>query len=60
MDIQTAIVVVIALICVVFLIRKYARAAKGTGGGGCGCGCGDNCPSEKRGRCEGNEGSSRL
>ena len=57
MDIQTVLVIVIALICVVFLIRKYTRAAKGAGGGDCGCGCGGECPAEKRNRCGGNESS---
>ena len=58
MDTQTVIVIVIALICVVFLARKYVRAAKGaTGGGGCGCGCGGDCPAEKKDRCGGNESS---
>ena len=55
MDVQTVIVVIIALICVAFLIRKYTRAAKGTGG--CGCACGGECPAEKRGRCGENGGS---
>ncbi len=44
---QTAIVVVIVLISLVFLARQYIRAARGAGG----CGCGEACPAEKRRRC---------
>lgn len=47
MDIQTIIVIGIALVAAVYLILKYTRAARGAGGCGCGCGEGD-CQAKKK------------
>lgn len=50
MDIQTVIVIAIVAFAVLYLVKKYSRAAKGRDGCGCGCGAGE-CPAEKRNRC---------
>ncbi|MDR2947451.1 MAG: FeoB-associated Cys-rich membrane protein [Candidatus Adiutrix sp.] len=60
MDMQSAAVVVISLVCVVFLARKYFRAAKGGGGCGCGCGQGRGCPVHKRHQCASQMAGIRL
>ncbi len=52
MDVQTLIVIAIVAVSVLYLTRKYFRAAKSAGDGCSSCGCEGQCPAEKRRRCD--------
>lgn len=53
MDIQTVIVIALAVGSAFYLIRKYVKSAKGIGGCGCGCdgGCSGGPDSKKKSCC---------
>lgn len=54
MDAQTIIVVLIVVVAVVYLARKYGRAAKT--GDSCCSGCGGSCGAEKSSQCDCGDG----